>query len=82
MVASEVAINDNNVRLPIRNNTDLNALQSLWSWTAVIVQLRTPGPCKVDVGVEHESTKPCYCRMILSLLPRYTFSRNFTSMSS
>lgn len=29
MVASNAAINDNNVKLPIRNNSDLDAFQSL-----------------------------------------------------
>lgn len=37
IVASNAAINDNNVRLPIRNNSDLDAFQSLWSWSVVIV---------------------------------------------
>lgn len=29
------------------------------------MQLSTPASCKVDVEVEHESRKSCYCRIIL-----------------
>lgn len=59
IVASKAAINDNNVRLPIKNKSDLDAFQSLWSWSTAILQLSTPASCKVDVGVEYESKKSC-----------------------